>query len=87
MFIFDLVSVWPPTGYFSYVMYLFPFVSDSGIAIQVPKVDKAFQILIGGHMKYGIAWDVYFCHYGLDVFEIFKSDEPHVNNINNIHRK
>ena len=69
------------------VMPIGPFVFDRGIVKQVPKVDSTLPILIGDHAQERIACAVYLRHESLDFVVMFKSDEPHVNKINNILRK
>ena len=60
MFMFYQVRVCTPTLCVFQVMYVRTILSHHGIARKVPKVDKTFPIMIGGHLQYRILWDVYF---------------------------
>ena len=75
----------PLTICFFDAMSFRPFLFDIIIIRQVTRVDSTFPILIVGHEQDGTYWYVDSYQDGLDVFAMFKSKEPHVNNINNIY--
>ena len=82
----DQVYVLPPTICVFYVIYVCSFVYDRVIAQQVPKIHKTFPIFIGGHAQDSILGYIDSCYKVVDVV-MLNSDEPHIKNINNIHRR
>ena len=81
---FDQVRVLIP--HIFVVTSIHPFVFYPVVVGQVPKEDSTLQNIIAIHTQDGIAWDVDLCHNCLEVVIIFKSNNPHINNMKNIHR-
>ena len=71
---FDQVSVWPPTACDFYVMSVFQFIYDRGIAQQVTKFNETLPIFIGGHVQDSISRAGYFHHEGIEFVVMFKSN-------------
>ena len=84
---FDQVCIWPSIIFFFGITSVLPSVFDHLIALQFPKEDSTFPILIGGNAQDGILWAVDLIHGYIYVVTVFKSDKLHANNINNIRRQ
>ena len=74
----DQVRVQPPTIFVFDVTSVRSFIFDLVIDGKVYEKYSKFQILIGGHAHYGIAWDVELRHVGLGIVAMFKYEKPHI---------
>ena len=80
------MNIWPTTICEFYKISVHLFVTDHVIAQQVPKIHKTLPIFMGGHAQDSILGSIDSCYKVLDVV-MLNSDEPHIKNINNIHRR
>ena len=83
---FDQVCVLLPNACDFYIMSVLPFIFDRMIEGQVTNVHKTSAIFIGGHAQDSILGSIDSCYKVVDVV-MLNSDEPHIKNINNIHRR